>query len=162
MMIMIFMIYHLHIYIIFIFPLAMVLTLVGIMRAASLAHIFWTELLSDLNSFRDTLSTNSSPSSPCLLRFLPDYIVFMESKLLWIMFASLFQLFSGGSAGKESACKVGDLGLIPGLGRCPGEWNGCPVWYSGLENSVDCIDHGVAKSRTRLSTFHFHFSLSSF
>ena len=55
--------------------------------------------------------------------------------------------FSGGSAGKESACNVGDLGLIPGLGRSPGEGKGYPLQYSGLENSMDCIVHGVAKSR---------------
>ena len=48
----------------------------------------------------------------------------------------------------------GDLGSIPGLGRSPGEGKGYPLQYSGLENS------GVAKSRTRLSDFHFHFSLS--
>ena len=52
---------------------------------------------------------------------------------------------------KESPCNVGDLGLIPGLGRCPGERKGYPLQYSGLENSMDCIVNGVAKSRTRLS-----------
>ena len=51
-----------------------------------------------------------------------------------------------------------DLGLIPGLGRSPGEGKGYPLWYSGLENSTDCIVHGVAKSQTWLSDFHFHFS----
>ena len=61
--------------------------------------------------------------------------------------------FSGGSAGKEFACNAGDLGLIPGLGRSPGEGKGYPLQYSGLENSMDCIVHGVAKSRTRLSDF---------
>ena len=63
--------------------------------------------------------------------------------------------FPCGSAGKESACNVGDPGLIPGLGRSPGEGNGYPLQYSGLENSMDCIVHGVAKSWTRLSDFHF-------
>ena len=62
---------------------------------------------------------------------------------------------AGGSAGKESACNVGDLGSIPGLGRSPGEGNGYPVQYSGLEDSIDCIVHGVAKSWTQLSDFHF-------
>ena len=59
-------------------------------------------------------------------------------------------------AGKESACNAGDLGLIPGLGRSPGEGKGYPLQYSGLEDSMDCIVHGVAKSRTGLSDFHFH------
>jgi len=56
--------------------------------------------------------------------------------------------FPGGSAGKESTCSVEDLGLIPELGRFPREGNGCPLQYSGLENSMDCIVHGVAKSQT--------------
>ena len=53
--------------------------------------------------------------------------------------------FPGGSAGKESACNAGDLGLISGLGRSPGEGNGYPLQYSGLENSMDCIIHGVPR-----------------
>ena len=54
--------------------------------------------------------------------------------------------FPCGSAGKESAHNAGDLGLIPGLGRSPGEGKGYPLQYSGLENSMDCIVHGVAES----------------
>ena len=61
-----------------------------------------------------------------------------------------------GSAGKESACSGGDLGLILGLGRSPGEEKGYPLRYSGLENSMDFIVHGVAKSWTWLRDFHFH------
>ena len=61
--------------------------------------------------------------------------------------------FLGDSDGKESACNVGDLGLIPGLGRSLGEGNGYPLWYSGLENSMDCIVHEVTKNGTRLSNF---------
>ena len=45
--------------------------------------------------------------------------------------------FPGGSDDKESACNVGDLGSIPGLGRCPGERNGNPLQYSGLENPME-------------------------
>ena len=52
--------------------------------------------------------------------------------------------FPCGSAGKESACNVGDLGSIPGLGRSSREGNGYPLQYSGLENFMDCIAHGVA------------------
>ena len=58
---------------------------------------------------------------------------------------------------KESACNAGDPDLIPGLGKPAGEGNGYPLQYSGLENSMACIVHGVTKSRTRLSDFHFHF-----
>ena len=57
----------------------------------------------------------------------------------------VFLGFPSGSAGKESACIVGDLGLIPGLGQSPGEGKGYPLQYPGLENSMDCIK-GVAKS----------------
>ena len=64
--------------------------------------------------------------------------------------------FPGGSEGKASACNVGDLGLIPGLGRFPGDRNGNPLQYSCLENPVDtgawqAVIHGVTKSWTRLS-----------
>ena len=108
----------------------------------------------------------------------------------------VFLGFPFGSAGKEPACNVGDLGLIPGLGRSAGEGIGYPLlysWaslvaqlvknlpamredlgsipglgrfsgegkgyslqYSGLKNSMDCIVHGVAKSRIQLGNFHFH------
>jgi len=64
--------------------------------------------------------------------------------------------FLGGSAGKELTCNAGDLGSIPGLGRSPGEGDDYPLQYSGLENSMDCIVHGVSKSQTQLSNFHFH------
>ena len=66
--------------------------------------------------------------------------------------------FPGGSDGKMSACNVGDLGLIAGSGRSPGEGNGNPLQYSCLENSMDrgawwATVHGVEKSQTRLSDF---------
>ena len=53
--------------------------------------------------------------------------------------------FPCGSAGKEFTCNAGDLGSIPGLGKSPGEGNGYPLQHSGLENSMDCIIHGVEK-----------------
>ena len=56
--------------------------------------------------------------------------------------------FSGGSACKESACNVGDLGSIPRLRRSSGEGKGYPLQNSGLKNSMDCIVHGVAKKGT--------------
>ena len=67
----------------------------------------------------------------------------------------LFLGFPCGSAGKESVCNAGDLGLIPGLGRFSGEGKCYSLQYSGLENSMDCIINGVAKSQTLLSDFHF-------
>ena len=71
-------------------------------------------------------------------------------------------LHARGSAGKESACNEGDLGSVPGLGRSPGEGKGYPFQYSGLENSTNCIVHGVTKSRTRLSNFTFTNNLGLF
>ena len=68
---------------------------------------------------------------------------------------SFFLGFLGSSAGKESACNVGGLGSVPELGRSPGEGNGYPLQYSDLENSMDCIVHGVTKRQTRLNNFHF-------
>jgi len=68
-----------------------------------------------------------------------------------------------GSEGKVSACSAGDLGLIPGSGRIPGEGNGNPLQYSCLENPKNggawwATAHGVAKSQTRLNNFTFTFT----
>ena len=57
---------------------------------------------------------------------------------------------------KESACNAAGAGSIPGSGKSPGEENGNPLQYSGLENSINreawrATIHGVAKSQTRLS-----------
>ena len=71
--------------------------------------------------------------------------------------------FPGGSEVKVSACNVGDLGLIPGLGRSHAEGNGSPLQYSCLENPMGggawwATVHRVAKSRTQLSNFTFTFT----
>ena len=77
----------------------------------------------------------------------------------------IFRIFSYklglpcGSAGKESACNVRNLGLIPGLGKSPGKGKGYPLQYSGLESSKNCVVHGTSKSRTLLNDFHFHFPI---
>ena len=73
--------------------------------------------------------------------------------------------FPGGSEVKASACNEGDLGLIPGSGRSPGEGNGNPLQHSCLENSMNggawwATVHGVTKSWTRLSNFTFTFRVS--
>ena len=71
--------------------------------------------------------------------------------------------FPGGSNGDDSACNAGDLGFIPGLGRCLGEENGNPLQYSCSENPMgrgvsQDIAHGVTKSQTQQGDFHFfHF-----
>ena len=66
-------------------------------------------------------------------------------------------LFAGSSDSKESACNAGDLGSIPGSGRCPGEGNGIPLQYSCLENPMDggawqATVHGVIKRQTNWAT----------
>ena len=88
----------------------------------------------------------------------PGRIEHLSVPFLWVQFlgwedpqrrdrlpTSVFLGFPSGLAGKESACNGGDLGLIPGLRRSPGEGNGCPLHYSSLENSTDW----VTKSRDR-------------
>ena len=82
----------------------------------------------------------------------------MGSETVATCFCFLSGLKQGGSDGKASAYSAGDLGLIPGLGRSPGEGSGTPLQYSCLENPMDggawwATVHGVAKSRTRLSDF---------
>ena len=83
-----------------------------------------------------------------------NYRLFIGENPIWIIVNFLFPC---GSAGKESTCNAGDLGLIPGLGRSPREGKGYPLQHSGLENSMDWIVHGLAKSQTRLSNLHFQF-----
>ena len=76
-------------------------------------------------------------------------IQFLGWKICWRrdrLPTPIFLGFPCSSAGKESTCNAGDLGSIPGLGRVSGEGKGYPRQYSGLENSMDCMVHGVAKS----------------
>ena len=83
-----------------------------------------------------------------------DYVTIQGSDLaFWSLLLCISPDFPCGSAGKESTCNAGDLGSIPGLS--PGEGKGYPLQYSGLENSMDCMVHGVAKSCTQLSNLHF-------
>ena len=71
----------------------------------------------------------------------------------------VFLGFPCGSAGKESNCNTGDLGSTLGLALPPGEGKDYPLQHSGLENSVDCVVHGIAKSPTQLEQLSL--SLSS-
>ena len=116
------------------------------------------------------LAPPGKPLNSCTTSWNPAYAfallweVFLVWKI-WLQFSipvdiywyTCFLLgFPCGSAGKESTCNVGDLSLIPGLGRSPEEEKGYPVQYSGLENSMEYTVHGVVKSQIRLSDFHFH------
>ena len=80
---------------------------------------------------------------------------FNSHRQLWSL---KFRCFPHSSVGKESACNAGDPCSIPGLGRSLGEGKGYPCQYFSLENSMDCIVHGVTKSWTPLSDFHFYFT----
>ena len=85
-------------------------------------------------------------------------------KICWRRDKLLTPVFLGfpcGSAGKESSWNAGDLGLIPGLGRSPGEGKGYPLQYSGLENSMDCMVHGGRKESDTTNDSHFNFSVLS-
>ena len=85
------------------------------------------------------------------LRLLVSRFDFWVGKIPWRrdrLPSPVFLDLLGGSAGKESACNMGDIGSIPGLGRSSGEGKGYPIQYSGLENSMDCIGHGVTKCQT--------------
>ena len=86
----------------------------------------------------------------CLVLSKKAHFLFSSGTLFNSVFTG--QRFPLWGAGKESTWNAGDLGLIPELGRSPAEGKGYPLQYSGLENSIDCIVHGVAKSWTRLRT----------
>ena len=81
--------------------------------------------------------------------------------------SSVRQGFPGGSSGEESACSAGDQGLIPGLGRSPGEESSYPLQHSDLENSTDCNPWGHKESDMTeripvASPLHYHCRLPVF
>ena len=94
-----------------------------------------------------------SPASPALQAVAPTAEPPGKPRIICCFYPNKGS--PGGSAGEESACKAGDPGSIPALGRSPGEGKGYPVQYSCLENPMNCIVHGIAKSRIQLSNFHF-------
>ena len=108
------------------------------------------KLLFILASLVAQLVKNPPAIQETLVRFLVRKIHWRRDRLPIPVFFG----FPGGSAVKESACNVGNLGLIPGLGRSPEEGKGYPLQYFVLENSMDCIVHWVTKSWTQLSVFH--------
>ena len=104
----------------------------------------------------------------CPLLLLPSILssisVFFNESFLHIRLPNYWSFsfsFPGGSEVKASACNVGDLGSIPGLGRSPGEGNGNPLQYSCLENPMDgggwwATVHGVAKESDLIERRHAH------
>ena len=101
------------------------------------------------------LTSVSLPLTPLPGGLWPLAISFTTLQAQLYFLENAYLGFPCGSAGKESVCKAGDLGSIPGLGRSPREGKSYQLQYSSLENSMDCTVHGVAKSRTQLSDFHF-------
>ena len=117
------------------------------------------EDLKMLLGFPDSSVGKKKKKKICLQCKRPQFH-FWVGKIRWrrnSLTTPVFLCFPCGSAGKESACNEGSLSSIPGLGRSLGEGKRYPLQYSGLENSMDCIDHRVTKSWTRLSNFRFHF-----
>ena len=100
----------------------------------------------------------------------PSGEVWVHTERSWQLFQPYepqCQSLPCGSYGKESACNAQDLGSILGSGRSTGEENSYPLQYSYLENSMDrgawqATIHGVPKSWTRLSKFHFHFFTNTY
>ena len=95
-----------------------------------------------------SLSLSLSDQQGCLRWYVLGCLRAACLLITRFVFLSCLLCFPSRSAGKESACNGGDLGLIAGLERSTGEWNGYPLQYSGLENSMDCVAHGVTKSQT--------------
>ena len=98
--------------------------------------------------------------SPCLFNLYAEYImrnVGLDEAQAGIKIPANAEVVKNSPANKGG---IRDAGSIPGLGRSPREGKSYPLQYSGLENSLGCRVHGVAKSQTWLSNFHFHSTLS--
>ena len=113
-----------------------------------------TQVQCSISQYHNLKGTNHLMSKPTFRNLAYKWKIHWRRDRLPI---PVFLGFPCGSAGKESACNVGDLGSTPGLGRSPGEGKGYPLQYSGQENSMGCTVHGVTKSRTWLRDFHIFF-----
>ena len=118
--------------------------------SSALAGIFFTTVTSESESHSVVSDSLRNPT---------DYTVhgILHARILeWVAFP-----FSRGSSQPRERIHLqcGKPGFNPWLGRSPGEWKGYPLQYSGMENSMDCIVHGVTKSKTWLSNFHFTYIL---
>ena len=89
------------------------------------------------------------------LRYTNIYSAFLPHSKTHIQYGNSYYNFPDSWVGKDSASNAGNPRSIPGLGRSAGEGLGYPLQYSGLENSMDCIVHGVTKNQTQLSNIHF-------
>ena len=89
--------------------------------------------------------------------FHSDLYTVQISSWIFSIFVATYMGFPWWLSWYRICLNEGDLGWIPGLGRSPGEEKDYPLQYSSLENSMDYVVHGITKSWTRLSNFHFHF-----
>ena len=113
-------------------------------------YTHWNDRLDNLDLDKFKKLPDSSVSKEYTCKWRPPFDSW-DGKFCWRrdrLPSPVFLGFPCCSAGKEFPCKARDLDLIPGLGRSPGKGKGYPFQYSGLENSMDCIVHGVAKSQT--------------
>ena len=121
-------------------------------RKYTVSSLYWESLGGSASPIAQ-LVKNSPAMQQTLLRFLGWEDPLRRDRLPTPVFLG----FPCGSAGKESTCNAGDLGLIPGLGRSPGEGNGYPLQYSGLENSMDYCPCGRKEWSTTEWFFTFTF-----
>ena len=128
----------------------------------SIGLVLYFSILAKLLAFNVLLYVKCSvtrpndPEGECLLKFCTptSSLISPQSQPFSVRYLVFNKFYLMAQTVKN--LPAGDLGLIPGLGRSPGERKGYPLQYSGLENSMDCIIHGVTNGRTRLNNFHFH------
>ena len=113
------------------------------------------QLWIDDQKWKPVFSPASHHSIDAVAIFLASFPCCLYSYCLTVFIFLWYKYFPDSSVGKESTCNARDLGLIPGLGRYPGDRKRYPFQYSVLGNSGDCIVHGITKSRTQLSDSHF-------
>ena len=118
-----------------------------------LYHIILTLFLISLILVRNSLFSFPKPTIPSMLLIL----VFPDPSKTLPLFIYLWASLMAQLVRIHLQCRR--PGFDPWVGQYSGEGNGYLLQYSGLENSMNCIVHGVAKSRTLLSDFHFHLSL---
>ena len=116
-------------------------------------YLLWTSMLLCGHAIWASLRAQLVKNLPAMRETLVEFL--RRDRLP----TQVFLGFPCGSAGKESTCNAGDLGLIPGLGRSPGEGKGSPLQYSGLENSSSTQSMGSQRVRQDWATLHFTLSI---
>ena len=130
-------------------------------KLLTICHITCRQFLTFLKcgveyKWRPTLFLSKYLRSKSRQQTVKVYLTLLHWQFSWQkMYKAIFKTWASLEAQLEkNPSNLGDLGSIPGLGRSPGEGKGNSLQNSGLENSMDCIPHGVTKSQTLLSDFH--------